>query len=373
MSLMRKSLIAATHASRRTLQFRCASSLAYQSGSIPDFYLRRLRGSGVRWTTAEAEQPAPNMTETWHPYAQEKATFTSAGDELAGWVFTPQRVSKAKEGLHPAVIVLGPVASVKEQVPMQYATRLAKEGFLTLVFDPRSHGASAGEPRRVESGDMKVADMKAAIDWVLSTQPVDPERLFLVGICQGVNWVLRTATQDARVKGISMISGNYLTPQVAKMMLGEDFEARMEASAASKAKFEATGEVDYIQVVKQVAEDTALLGHPPPRDYYVPWTVHAPWTAHKGAWDNRIAQMSEVDLWAHDVYADAAKLSTPTLMVHADNSANGKDMPKDLFEKLPCENKELAWFGSAGHLQFYDDAMLMDNAAARVSDFLGGL
>jgi hypothetical protein len=40
-----------------------------------------------------------------------------------------------------------PICSVKEQSPLQYATRLAEKDFVTLCFDARGFGESQGQPR----------------------------------------------------------------------------------------------------------------------------------------------------------------------------------------------------------------------------------
>jgi len=48
--------------------------------------------------------------------------------------------------------------------------------------------------------------------------------------------------------------------------------------------------------------------------------------------------MSELELWTTNIANDMKNLNLPTLVVHADNAATGKDIPKKLFECKPTTN-----------------------------------
>lgn len=99
-------------------------------------------------------------------YSVHRVVFKSGGLDVVGNLFMPPGGAP-----RPAIAVIGPVAYIKEQAPLQYASRLAREGFVTLIFDPRYHGESAGEPRRLESRAAKVEDLRAA-----GGVPCDPAR-----------------------------------------------------------------------------------------------------------------------------------------------------------------------------------------------------
>lgn len=101
---------------------------------------------------------------------------------------------------------------------MQYVWRLMREGFMALAFDPRFDGESGREPRRHESGAEKVKDIQSAVDHLIARPDVDPSRLYVLGVCQGVNWAIESAIADSRVRAI--FAGHYLTPEVALMYLG---------------------------------------------------------------------------------------------------------------------------------------------------------
>ncbi len=87
-------------------------------------------------------------------YKMERVTFNSNGVELVGNLYIPTNLAKPA----PAVPIVGPVAFVTKQSPIQYATRMASSGFVTLAFDPSFHGESGGEPRLYESPQAKVSD-----------------------------------------------------------------------------------------------------------------------------------------------------------------------------------------------------------------------
>jgi len=152
-------------------------------------------------------------------YTFEKITFLSRGAGVVGNLLVPNT-----EGRKPAVVIIGPVAYVKEQSPIQYATRMAKAGYVTLIFDPRyhgeSHGESPGEPRRWESRQAKVEDLRAAVDYLAAHASVDAGRIYGLGVCQGVNWMIEATSQDARIRRLAIVAGHYLMPETARMYLG---------------------------------------------------------------------------------------------------------------------------------------------------------
>ena len=54
---------------------------------------------------------------------------------------------KEHEGKLPALAVSGPYGAVKEQSSGLYAQEMAERGFLTIVFDPYTHGYYKVEER----------------------------------------------------------------------------------------------------------------------------------------------------------------------------------------------------------------------------------
>lgn len=294
-------------------------------------------------------------------YTVETVRFKSAGETLVGRLLKPAGVPRG-----PAIAVLGPVAFVKEQSPIQYATRLARNSFRVLVFDPRYHGESSGEPRRFESGTTKAEDLGAAVSYLAGRPDVHNKQLFLLGICQGVNWVMEAAARDARVRAIGLVAGHYLTPETATMYLGGKEVVRRRVADAKRARerFQATGHVDYIPIIDA---DNALLKAKLIGEWYAPWENSAPWFKFRGGWQNRITQMSEADIWGWDISKTASKISTPTLMVHVDHAASGPKIPRSVFAKMKASDKQLVWLKNANQLQFYEDPLTIDRATDEVA------
>ena len=327
---------------------------------------------------AAAGNAGPFETQPWvaqgplqsQHYTAARVTYAAGGTEVVGNLLAPRG-----SGRKPAVVVIGPVAFVKEQSPIQYASRLVREGYVTLVFDPRHHGESGGEPRRHESGTTKVEDLRASVDYLLTRDDVDPERVHILAICQGVNWGMEAAAGDPRVKALAIVAGHYLTPDTTRLYVGDTAEARVTRSREAEARFRATGEVSYIPIVSErptPARAEALLTAPPIQQFYIRWADRGPFWNFHGLWENRITAMSEAGIWGHDVRPVAARLATPTLMVHADRAASGPQIPRALFEAIPATRKELVWLGTQNQMQFYEDPLTIDQVVPHVARFFAG-
>jgi dienelactone hydrolase len=296
-------------------------------------------------------------------YFIERVTLPSQGLTIVANALVPKAAGKK-----PAVIVIGPVAYVKEQSPMQYATRLVRENFITIAFDPRFHGESEGMPRRFESKTAKVQDLKAVLDYLEKRPDVDASKLYVLGVCQGTNWAIEACTQDSRVKALSLVAGHYLVPQVAAMYLGspEKVAERVARGQSARARFEATGQVDYIPII---GDAIALLPAPVIGQFYSRWADRGPFWNFHGLWENRITAMSEADIWGHNVAEVMKSLHTPTLMIHANRAASGPAIPKELFALIPAKKKELVFMADQNQMMFYEDPITIDTVAPKVAAF----
>ena len=303
------------------------------------------------------------------PYTVSRVSFDSEGDSVIGNLFLPQG-----SAARAAVVILGPVATVKEQAPMQYATRLARMGLATLVFDPRGTGESEGTPRRWESGARKIGDLRAALAYLASVPEIDAHRLHLLGLCQGANWAIAAAMADASVQRLALVAGHYLTPEVCEMYYGsvEAVAKRVARGQAAAEAFAADGTVSTLPIVNDSAGDAdpdVLLNFDAAQMYYRPWADRNLFLAHRGQWENHIATMSEAELWTTRTDLAMAKLVTPTLMIHADRAAGGPKVPRALFDALPAKHKKLVWLGAQTQFQFYEDPITIDAATHHLATF----
>lgn len=254
-------------------------------------------------------------------YTTRQVRFESGGVELVGLLYAPADTT----GPQPGVVLLGPFGSIKEQSPMEYATRLARDGFVTLIFDPRYSGESGGEPRRLESPKAKIEDVRAALDFLERQPKVDRNRLAALGICQGSSEMLAVAAIDPRVKALATVSGQYLYASNIDGFFGGGGprrEQRIARGQDAKAKYEKTGEVAYTEVVS-ATDKSAGLPWKPIYDWYHPWTTDK-WLK-PSRWENRYATMSDAEVWSFDVDTQAARVKVPTLVIHVRISAKVTD------------------------------------------------
>lgn len=301
-------------------------------------------------------------------YKIENVSFLSKGKKLVGKLLIPSEKPKG------AFTILGPVAFAKEQSPIQYASRLAKEGYIALIFDPRSYGESEGEPRRFENRKWKVEDVQSSVDYLLTRKEISPDKIFALGICQGVNWTLEASTLDKRIKKVVLVASHLLTPETAHRYVGgeEGVKNKLNQARLSKEKFEETGKVDYIPIVREFDLDsTALLFPKPIAEWYLPWNNRAPYFGFRGSWENKITHMSELDIWGHDVTPIVKQLQSPILMIHSDNAATGPDIPKKIFELIPSKEKKLVWFEEKQfQFQFYEECITIDKVVWEIVNWL---
>ncbi|KAJ9420056.1 Alpha/Beta hydrolase protein [Fusarium oxysporum] len=253
-------------------------------------------------------------------YTAEKVTYPSHGETITGILYLPKDVANP-----PA--------------PLQYATRLADEGYAALIFDPRTVGESTGQPRRLENPKMKNEDVVSGLDYLAGRGDVDAKRLFLVGVCQGGPECLDVASYDDRGRRCRFRDGLY----------------------------EKTGQVTYQPLVDQKAADPdvgSLAGLPGP----VAWAWYGPWTL-KG-FENRYAVMSDLDHFGYSTVPGVAKLTKPALVIHGDNCMNAP-AAKRHFESIPTKNKKLVWDNGVSHFQHYDQPDVVDSNVGEIAAWFG--
>ena len=126
-----------------------------------------------------------------------KVTFSNRfGITLAADLYEPKNIV-AKSA---AIAVCGPFGAVKEQASGFYAQTMAERGFVAIAFDPSYTGESGGSPRYVASPDINTEDFQASIDFLMSLDNVDKEKIGIIGICGWGGLALNTASLDTRIK-----------------------------------------------------------------------------------------------------------------------------------------------------------------------------
>lgn len=291
----------------------------------------------------------------------EKITFTVDGVPLIGDLHS----TTGGAARRPAVAIIGPMTFHKEQAPTEYAKRLADAGFLALAYDSRYRGESGGEPRAWENPWHKVEDLKGAVAYLRSRPDVDPDRVAILGICQGSSIAFRAAAETPGVMALATIAGQYRDHEGDIEWLTEDgYAARLAAGRAAKDKYARTGAVDYVKGVDRTDLNVGMPGE------FV-WSWYQPW-ADRGIWENRYAVMSDADLLEYESISAARTLRAPWLMIHGDNCFLPKAAMRHM-GAVPASTPTRTVWDATPHLAYYDQPEVLDRATRElVTWFQGG-
>lgn len=138
----------------------------------------------------------PRFIGDWTPkdlgFEYEDVSFeTEDGLKLSGW-WIPNGSDKTVIPLH------GYTRSRWDDVYMRPTIEfLLGEGYNVLTFDFRAHGRSGGKYTTV--GDSEIADVRAAVKWLVETHPENAKRIGLVGFSMGGMLTIRSL---AEVNGV---------------------------------------------------------------------------------------------------------------------------------------------------------------------------
>jgi fermentation-respiration switch protein FrsA (DUF1100 family) len=280
----------------------------------------------------------------------ERVEIPCQGETLVGLLHLPLLDEATPR---PALVFLGPLTSVKEQVPGHYAEAMAERGFITLSIDNRHFGESTGAPRQYEHPGKKVEDIRAAIDWLEAREDVDSARFGAVGICAGAGYMSGAVADDRRIGAFGAIAGFYHSVEKQKEWMGEGYARALARAARAREAFEETGEAEMIPAV---GDGEVAMPLAEAFEYYgTERGDHENYT-------NAFALMSREHTLTWDALENAKKISQPTLMVHSDN-ALAPALARTFHENLADEDSSLVWMESEGQIDFYDDPDLIEPIA----------
>ena len=300
-----------------------------------------------------------------------KATFRNRfGITLAADVYKPKMGNGewgTGNGKFAAIAVSGPFGAVKEQSSGIYVQTLAERGFLTIAFDLSFTGESSGEPRYVASPDINTEDFQAAVDYLISRDDVDVERIGILGICGWGGLAINAAAVDTRVKA-TVASTMYDMTRVT----ANGYFDKEDSPAARKAKKVTMN----AQRIKDFKSGTYELGggvvDPLPadapqfvKDYYdhykTPRGYHRRSLNSNGGW-NKTSFLSFINA---KLLAYAGEIESAVMVVHGEK-AHSRYFGEDAFKLLKGDNKELVIVPGASHCDLYDkmDVIPFDRIAA---------
>ena len=140
------------------------------------------------------------------------------GFDVAGHLYLPKDFDVHKK--YQAVVITGPFGAVKEQSSGLYAQELAKNGFVTVAFDPSTTGESSGKRRNMGSPEIFTEDYHAAVDFVSNLEFVDAERVGAMGICGLSGMAITAAGSDSRIKAVATSAMYDMSESISDHYLG---------------------------------------------------------------------------------------------------------------------------------------------------------
>jgi alpha-beta hydrolase superfamily lysophospholipase len=129
---------------------------------------------------------------------QNHIRILSSGGEIAGVLFLPESHSPV-----PALIVCHGAGEFKEN-HFPLCELLAADGIASLAIDMHGHGESTGDRFCVRMEEW-VADIRAALDYLVSHPAIDRERLAGFGLSSGGTAILEAAVIDSRLKVLATL------------------------------------------------------------------------------------------------------------------------------------------------------------------------
>ena len=283
-----------------------------------------------------------------------KVTFPNRfGITLAADVYKPKNAT----GKLAAIAVSGPFGAVKEQSSGIYAQEFAKRGFLAIAFDPSFTGESSGQPRYVASPDINPEDFQAAVDYLISRDDVDADKIGICGICGWGGLAINTAALDTRVKATVASTMYDMTRVIAKGYNDADDSA--EKRNAMRAALNSQRNKDF----KQGSYDHAPVNLKPEeltdttpqfiRDYTMFYETKRgfhPRSANSAVGWNKTSVLSFLNA---KLLAYADEIGSAVLVVHGEK-AHSRYFGETAFKMLKGDNKELVIIPGASHCDLYD-------------------
>ncbi|MFL6617086.1 MAG: alpha/beta hydrolase [Povalibacter sp.] len=277
--------------------------------------------------------------------------FQSGGEVVKGNLFLPDGKP------HAALVITGPLTSVKEQASGAHARALSERGFATLAFDHRYFGESGGKPRQFENPRAKIEDIRAALSALRDSSHTRDLPMAAVGVCAGAGYMAAAVAEEPGFLAFAGIAGFYKTATPESIAASQ---TGIERGRAAERKWRETG---IAETIPAVAPDGGDVGMPLREAYEFYGTP-------RGAVPNYVngyAVQSFAYTIPFDAIGPAREINVPTLVVHSEN-ALAPPLARQFIASLRAPHHEL-WVRSVGQIDFYDDPQLIGRAADAVTEF----
>jgi fermentation-respiration switch protein FrsA (DUF1100 family) len=193
---------------------------------------------------------------------RKNVTFKSSDDTIAGHLYVPDDASPSKR--YPAIVVGGPLATVKEQAAGVFAKALAAKGFITLAFDYRRYGESGGTPRQYEDPASKTEDVQNALSFLSAQENVDSERIGALGVCASSSYISSALRSDRRVKAFGTVSAHFSLREffgANPFTTDEQKQSMYAKSNAARQRYYESGEAEPDDMIMPDMEEPPADAH----------------------------------------------------------------------------------------------------------------
>lgn len=269
---------------------------------------------------------------------------------LAGQLYLPAEFDGTKN--YAAIVVTGPMLSIKEQAQATYANLLAEAGYIALTFDGAYFGESEGLPRQQELPDVKETDIEGAVDFLESLSYVDNNRIGGLGICGSGSYMSVAGVKEPRLKAITAVVpaiSDISTSPMTNFFMPED-----EVRAAKEAYENGTGELVHLNSQPRAFEEGA--------QYYYSARGNRP------RWSNQVVAWSQLELIKYNVTEIIKEMTKPYLVITAEN-AWSQPASREIFDAAKSTVKEWVVIPEASHFDMYDLYPFVDEAAEAILPF----
>ena len=272
------------------------------------------------------------------------------GTRMAGLLRLPAGFNLSQN--YPAVVVTGPMMSVKEQAQSVYAERLTAAGFVTLVFDGTYFGESEGEPRQQELPDVKESDIEGAVDFLVSLPYVDNDRIGGLGICGSGSYMSVAGVKEPRLKAITAIVP--AIADISKSAMAGFFRPEDEVKAAKEAYEQGKGGLMHLNFMPRAFDEGAAY-------YYSSRGTHP-------RWSNQVVAWSQLELVKYNVVSIMKDMNKPDLVITGEN-AWSREASTEVFNAVPHTQKQMYVIPEASHFDMYDLAPFVSEAFELIIPF----
>ena len=302
------------------------------------------------------------------PTRRTPVNFRSGPLRLAGHLYRPREAGAGART--PAVALLGPISSVKEQTVPHYAERLAAAGYTALTFDSRSFGESEGEPRAHYDPSEIIADYASAVSYLMTRDDVDPSRVGVVGICMGGGYAVSLGARDKRLKAVVTVAGGYNIGGTFQKYLGiEAFAQYLAVINGRVLEQYKSGEVQYMPTIAKALTAEVPVAAMPNEEAYSYYER----TSRDDApsWSPRMTVASLEPYFIYNAIAHAPLVApTPLQVIHGTrDSALLPEFAQQAYEAA-IGPKELVWIETHNHIELYDQDPYVSEACSHILRWL---